>query len=115
MNIDNLYSVKINDSAYEGQVNNLSSNGILFSLDGYWPEKIDDDDASIACCIDMDFIQLNCHINVRYVNFEPYPGRRTNIGGRIENLQPQQRHQLDNFLTAQQRIQQRQKAELKYG
>lgn len=115
VDIDSLFTVKINDSVYEGQVDNLSTNGILFSLDGYWPESIDEDEASIPCQIDMNFIQLDCHVNVRYINFEPYPSRCTHIGGKIEHLQPHQRHQLDNYLTAQQRIQQRRKAELKYG
>ena len=115
VDVESCFTVKIKDSAYEGKVDNLSSNGVLFSLDGYWPEKVEVNHPAIPCEIDMDFLQLNCHVDVRYINFEPYPGRRTHIGGRITNLQPHQKHQLDNFLVAQQRIQQRRKAELRYG
>jgi len=115
VNVDSPSNIKISNSVYQGQVSNLSTNGVLFTVDGYWPEPIDGSDALVKCNIDMDFIQLDCNIQVRYINFEPYPGRRTFIGGRLQNLLPQQQHHLEHYLTAQQRIQQRNKAELKYG
>ncbi|MDX2504325.1 MAG: PilZ domain-containing protein [Gammaproteobacteria bacterium] len=114
VNIDSSSRVKISDSIYEGQISNLSSNGLLFTLDGYWPEPVETDSSFVKCTIDMDFMQFDCHVDVRYINFAPYPGRRTYIGGRIKELPPQQQHQLENYLTARQRIQQRQKAALKY-
>lgn len=115
VNVDSPSNVKISNSVYEGQVSNLSLNGLLFTVEGYWPEPVDEDASLVKCNIDMDFIQLDCNVDIRYINFEPYPGRRTYIGGKIQNLHPQQQHQLEHYLTAQQRIQQRHKAELKYG
>jgi c-di-GMP-binding flagellar brake protein YcgR len=115
VNIESDSLVKIMDSVYEGRVKNLSSQGVLFTLDGYWPENLDEENPKIKCNIDMDFMQLDCQINIRYVNFEPYPGRKTFVGGRLQELNSSQQHQLNHFLSAQQRIQQRQKAELKYG
>ncbi len=114
VNVDSASEVKISQSVYSGQVSNLSKNGALFTLDGYWPEPVDDDKAFVQCHIDMDFMTFNCNIEVRYINFEPYPGRRTYIGGLIKNMQPLHQHQLDHYLSAQQRTQQRQKAELKF-
>lgn len=115
INVDSKSEVKISHSAYGGQMSNLSSNGALFTLDGYWPEPIEDEHALVQCNVNMDFMVFNCNIEVRYINFEPYPGRRTYIGGQIKNLQPLHQHQLDNYLSAQQRIQQRQKAELRHS
>ncbi|MCU7940129.1 MAG: PilZ domain-containing protein [gamma proteobacterium symbiont of Bathyaustriella thionipta] len=115
INIDSSSKVKINHSVYEGQVSNISTRGVLFALDGYWPEPIEEDNGLVQCDIDMNFMAFNCNIEVRYINFEPYPGRRTYIGGQIKNLQPLFQHQLDNFLTAQQRIEQRKKAELRFS
>jgi c-di-GMP-binding flagellar brake protein YcgR len=113
INIDSPSEVNINHSVYSGQVSNLSTHGALFTLDGYWPEPIEGDKALVKCNINMDFMEFNCDIEVRYINFQPYPGRRTYIGGQIKNIQPLYQHQLDNYLSAQQRIQQRQKAELR--
>lgn len=113
INVDSLSEVNINKSVYSGQVSNLSTHGALFTIDGYWPEPLDDDNSLVQCHISMDFMDFNCSIEVRYINFEPYPGRRTYIGGQIKNIQPLNQHQLDNYLSLQQRIQQRQKAELK--
>ncbi|MCK5648162.1 MAG: PilZ domain-containing protein [Gammaproteobacteria bacterium] len=115
LNIDSISEVQINNSVYGGQVSNLSTGGALFSLDGYWPEPVEDDSALVQCSINMDFMQFNCNLDVRYIDFEPYPGRRTYIGGQIKNLQPLHQHQLDKYLSAQQRIQQRQKAELRFS
>ncbi len=114
INIDSPSTVNISRSVYKGQVSNLSSKGVLFLVDGYWPESVEDE-PMVACNIDMGFLQLDCHVDIRYIHFEPYPARRTCIGGKIKNLNPQQQHQLDNYLSAQQRIAQRQKAELKYA
>ena len=111
INIDSLSEVKISNSVYSGQVSNLSTNGVLFTLDGYWPEPVEGEDVLVEC--NMDFMKFNCNIEVRYINFEAYPGRRTYIGGQIKNMQPLHQHQLDNYLTAQQRIQQRQRADLR--
>ena len=111
--IDALSEVKVSHSVYGGQVSNLSTNGALITLDGYWPEPVENDNNLVRCNVNMDFMAFACHIDVRYINFEPYPGRRTYIGGQIKNLQPLQQRQLDNYLSAQQRIQQRQKAELR--
>lgn len=111
MNIDSLSEVKISNSVYSGQVSNLSTNGALFILDGYWPEPVECEKVLVECS--MDFMKFNCNIEVRYINFEPYPGRRTHIGGQIKNMQPLHQHQLEKYLSAQQRIQQRQKAELR--
>lgn len=113
INIDSPSKVTISNSVYEGQVSNLSKGGVLFTLDGYWPEPIEEDNGLVQCDIDMNFMAFNCNIEVRYINFEPYPGRRTYLGGQIKNMQPLYQHQLDNFLTAQQRIEQRKKAELR--
>lgn len=115
INIDSLSKVKICNSIYEGQVSNLSTSGALFSLDGYWPEPIKEDNGLVQCDIDMNFMEFNCNIEVRFINFEPYPGRRTYIGGQIKNMQPLHQHQLDNFLSSQQRIEQRRKAEFRYS
>lgn len=115
INIDSPSNVNISNSVYKGQVSNLSTRGILFAIDGYWPEPIDEDDGLVQCDIDMSFMEFNCNIEVRYINFEPYPGRRTYLGGQIKNIQPMYQHQLDNFLTAQQRIEQRKKAELRFS
>ena len=115
INVDSRSEVKISHSVYSGQISNLSTNGALFALDGYWPEPIEDDNTLVECNIDLDFMEFKCNIEVRYINFEPYPGRRTYIGGQIKNLQPLHQHQLDNYLSAQQRIQQRQKAELRFS
>ena len=115
ININSLSEVRINNSVYRGQVSNLSTSGALFTLDGYWPEPVEDDSDLVQCNIKMDFMEFNCNIDVRYINFEPYPGRRTYIGGKMKNLQPLHQHQLDNYLSAQQRIQQRQKAELRFS
>lgn len=115
LNIDSISKVQINHSVYGGQVSNLSTNGALFALDGYWPEPLEDDSALVQCNINMDFMQFNCNLEMRYINFEPYPGRRTYIGGKMKNLQPLHQHQLDKYLSAQQRIQQRQKAELRFS
>ncbi len=115
INVDSVSEVKISQSVYTGQVSNLSKNGALFTLDGYWPEPLEDDNALVECHIDMDFMAFNCNIEVRYINFEPYPGRRTYIGGLIKNMQPIYQHQLDNYLSSLQRIQQRQKAELRFS
>ncbi len=115
VNVDSISKVKISNSVYSGQVSNLSANGVLFTLEGYWPEPVEDENTLVACHIDMDFMIFNCNIDVRYINFEPYPGRRTCIGGQLKNLQPLHQHQLDNYLSAQQRIQQREKAELRFS
>jgi len=115
MNIDSPSSVKISNSVYEGQVSNISTAGVLFTLDGYWPEPLAEDNASVQCEIDMNFMLFNCNIEVRYINFEPYPGRRTYLGGQLKNMQPLYQHQLDNFLTAQQRIEQQKKADLRFS
>ncbi|MCW8929530.1 MAG: PilZ domain-containing protein [Gammaproteobacteria bacterium] len=115
VNIDSISEVKISNSVYSGQVSNLSSNGALFTLEGYWPEPVDDESALVQCNINMDFMEFGCNIDVRYINFEPYPGRRTYIGGQIKNIQPVFQHQLDNYLSKQQRNQQRQKAELRFS
>ncbi len=114
VNIDSPSIVNIRDSVYQGQVSNLSSNGILFTVEGYWPQPVDENPL-VPCHIDMGFLKLDCHVDVRYIHFEPYPARRTYIGGEIKHLNPRQQHQLDNYLHAQQRISQRQKAELKYS
>ena len=114
VNIESQSQIKISNSVYGGEISNLSSKGLLFALDGYWPEPVESGESLVKCAIDMDFMQFNCHVEVRYINFEPYPGRRTYIGGQIKDLPSQQQHLLDNYLSAQQRIQQRQKAELKY-
>jgi len=113
INIDSLSEVKISHSVYTGQVSNLSAQGALLILDGYWPEPVEDDNALVKCNINMEFMAFNCNIDVRYINFEPYPGRRTYIGGQLKNMQPLHQHQLDNYLSAQQRIQQRQKADFR--
>ncbi len=113
INIDSRSEVKMSDSVYSGQVSNLSSNGVLFSLDGYWPEPVEEDNTLIQCQLNMDFMKFNCNIDVRYIHFEPYPGRRTYIGGKLKNLQPLHQHQLDNYLSSQQRIHQRHKADLR--
>ncbi len=115
INVDSQSEVSISQSVYRGQVSNLSTNGVLFTLDGYWPEPMEDEHTLVQCDINMDFMEFNCNIEVRYINFEPYPSRRTYIGGQIKNIQPLHQHQLDNYLSAQQRIQQRQKAELRYS
>lgn len=114
VNIDSPTVVTISNSVYQGQISNLSSKGMLFSVEGYWPQPVEDAPL-VPCSIDMGFLQLDCHVEVRYIHFEPYPARRTYIGGRIKHLNPQQQHRLDNYLSAQQRISQRQKAELKYS
>ena len=113
INIDSRSEVKMSDSVYSGQVSNLSSNGVLFSLEGYWPEPVEEDDTLIQCQLNMDFMKFNCNIDVRYIHFEPYPGRRTYIGGKLKNIQPLHQHQLDNYLSSQQRLQQRHKADLR--
>ncbi len=114
VNIDSPSMVSIRDSVYQGQVSNLSSNGVLFTVQGYWPQPVDENPL-VPCHIDMGFLQLDCHVDIRYIHFEPYPARCTYIGGQIKHLNPKQQHQLDNYLHAQQRISQRQKAELKYA
>ena len=114
VSIDSPSMVTIRDSVYQGQVSNLSTNGILFTVEGYWPQPVDENPL-VPCHIDMGFLQLDCHVDVRYIHFEPYPARCTFIGGEIKHLNPRQQHQLDNYLHAQQRISQRQKAELKYS
>jgi c-di-GMP-binding flagellar brake protein YcgR len=113
MNINSPSEVIINHSVYSGQVSNLSTKGVLFTVNGYWPEAASNGDnkAIVSCHINMNFMSFNCNIDVRYINFEPFPGRRTFIGGQLNNLQPLHQHQLDNFLTAGQRILQREKAE----
>lgn len=115
VNIDSISEVKISNSVYGGQVSNLSTSGVLFTLNGYWPEPVEDNNTLVPCHIDMDFMLFNCNIEVRYINFEPYPGRKTYIGGQLKNLQPLHQHQLDNYLSAQQGNQQRQKAELRFS
>lgn len=111
--VDSPSQVKISDSVYKGQLGNLSSHGLLFSVEGYWPEPVEVGESLVKCAIEMDFMEFNCHVEVRYINFEPYPGRQTYIGGKLNNISHQQQHQLDNYLNAQQRIQQRNKAALK--
>ncbi len=113
VNIDSPSRIKISHSVYEGQLSNISTAGVLFTLDGYWPEPVEQEDSLLQCDIDMNFMSFNCNIEVRYINFEPYPGRRTYLGGKIKNIQPLYQHQLDNFLSSQQRIEQRKKAELR--
>jgi len=87
MNINSPSEVLINHSVYSGQVSNLSTNGVLFTVEGYWPEPAceGDNNTIVSCHIDMDFMNFNCNINVRYINFEPFPGRRTFIGGQLKN------------------------------
>lgn len=111
INIDSSSEVKITDSVYAGQVGNLSNQGVLFSIDGYWPESVEVGESLVKCRIETNFIHFDCNVEVRFINFEPYPGRRTYIGGRMVNLPPRHKHQLENYLASQQRIEQRQKAE----
>ncbi len=115
INLDTASQVKMKDSVYEGHVSNVSSAGMLLAIDGYWPEAVEDEggNAFVQCDVAMDFMTFNCNLNIRFINFEPYPSRRTFIGGQLRNLQPQHQHRLDNYLSMQQRIEQRRKAELK--
>ncbi len=113
INIDSPSEVKISDSVYAGQVSNLSTKGVLFTIDGYWPEPVEVGESLVKCRIETNFIHFDCNVEVRFINFEPYPARRTYIGGRMVNLPPRHKHQLENYLASQQRIEQRQKAELR--
>ena len=113
INIDALSEVKLHNSVYKGQLDNLSSNGLLFTLDGYCPEPVEIGDNLAKCHIETNFIHFECNVNVRFIHFEPYPARRTLIGGRMLGLSPLHKHQLENFLASQQRIEQRKKAEIR--
>ncbi len=114
VNIETGSEVNIGKSVYFGQVSNISATGALFMLEGYWPEPVDGEQGLVQCNINLDFMDFNCNVDVRYINFEPYPGRRTYIGGEIKNIQPVHKHQLNHFISSQQRVQQRQKAELRH-
>ena len=113
INIETSSQVKLGDSVYTGQVDNLSNNGLLFAIDGYWPEPIEVGESLNQCHIQTNFLHFDCSVNVRFINFEPYPARRTLIGGRIVGLSPLHKNQLGGFLASQQRIEQRQKAEMR--
>lgn len=113
INIDSSSKVKLGGSVYTGQVDNLSNNGLLFTLDGYWPEPIEIGESLTQCHIETNFIQFDCNVNVRFINFEPYPARRTLIGGRLVGLSPLHKNQLSGFLASQQRLEQRKKAEIR--
>ncbi len=113
INIDTSSEVKISDSVYAGQVSNLSTKGVLFTIDGYWPEPVEVGESLVKCRVETNFIHFDCNVEVRFINFEPYPARRTCIGGRMLNLPPRHKHQLENYLASQQRIEQRRKAEFR--
>ena len=113
INIDSSSEVKLSDSVYSGQLDNLSNNGLLFTIDGYWPEPIEIGESLSQCQVKTNFINFECNVNVRFIQFEPYPARRTLIGGRLAGLSPLHKHQLSGFLATQQRVEQRRKAEIR--
>ena len=113
INIDSSSEVKLSNSVYSGQLDNLSNNGLLFTIDGYWPEPIEIGESLSQCQVKTNFINFECNVNVRFIQFEPYPARRTLIGGRLAGLSPLHKHQLSGFLATQQRVEQRRKAEIR--
>jgi len=113
INIDSTSEVEVSHSVYKGQVNNLSNNGLLFSIGGYWPEPIEIGESLVECKVATSFIHFECNVEVRFIHFEPYPRRQTLIGGRLKGLSQLHKHQLEGFLASQQRIEQRHKAEIR--
>lgn len=113
INIDSSSEVKVSNSVYKGQVSNLSNNGLLFTIGGYWPEPVEIGESLVQCHIETNFIHFDCNVEVRFIHFEPYPDRQTLIGGRLKGLSQLHKHQLEGFLASQQRIEQRHKAEIR--
>lgn len=101
--------IRLGETSFSGTIDNLSHDGLGFSLRGYYPEELDIGDPLSRCKIDIfqprinDNISFECDIIVRRISFAAKPERMTHIGGVFTRFLTGKRSMLNEFIEKQQK------------
>ena len=104
--VNNHSIIRIAGSHFSGRIIDLSSNGISFAINGYYPEPLTIGDDLTNCSIDIfqpranDNISFNCSINIRRFDYQSKPERLTTIAGIYNNQDKEQEKRIFSFLSS---------------
>ncbi len=105
--IQNHSIVRIKGTNFNGRINDLSQDGIGFSLRGYYPLDLEIGYNLENCHIEIfqprsnKSIKLECSVNIRRVSYVVEPERMTIIGGVINRSTIEQEMTIKHFLQSE--------------
>jgi len=102
--VNNHSIIRLGETSFSGSIQDLSLDGIGFSLRGYYPEALEIGDNLNDCRIDIfqprinDNVSFECSINIRRLQYEAKPERATLIGGIFTHFSSGKESQVSDFL-----------------
>lgn len=98
--------------ALTGMVKDISNHGLRINITGNQTSELKHGDILQHCEIHLDEMnQINCQLTIRSKRYFRQPYRHTQIGTEITGIQLKHRDLLTHFVTRQQRMQCRQRAD----
>jgi len=98
--------------ALSGMVKDISNHGLRINLTGDQTHELQHGDILQHCEIKLDEInQINCQLTIRSKRYFSRPYRHTQIGTEITDIQLKHRDLLTHYVTRQQRMQCRKRAD----
>jgi len=98
--------------ALSGMVKDISNHGLRINLTGDQTNELQHGDILQHCEINLDEMnQIKCQLTVRSKRYFRHPYRHTQIGTEITDIQLKHRDLLTHYVTRQQRMQCRQRAD----
>ncbi len=88
--------------AIEGEVADLSANGVAIRVEGALPESVQPDARIPQACLHLDGLALSCPLTIR--NLRRINEKRWLVGCRFETLSPAQENQLNRVVAALERV-----------